>query len=1004
MEYLLNEEQSESAAQLLGEGLTPAELEEDIENLRVAFYRVQFGEDAGDVDLVALSRRAYLLATLVADAQASYEPQLVGKAMSVAAVIFEYLSQLDSSAEECLKYALNAILFYSKGEQEAQSATLAQRLLREGSMIESAFDGDTQESWRMLLLFLGRDFRGFLRWGRDSSEDFFSRLVTSTEDAPYWVELLSGCLDAAKSMVWSSRLPSEDHFNSAVIQARAWGDTRLTWLGLTVKEVVEEMSNRSLRKRLTEIGIPGWASETLTMDSIVEMWLPHREALAIWVVPSRALVFDIQSRLRTRLRRIGIEVSSLPGGIEADPLDTGVLSSARVFVLTPEKLDGLLRRSPTVMDSMRIIVVDEMQKIGEAGRGWLFETVIAWLLLYAEQNQNLRLLFMSAVLPNRPDFEVWLGEPNDIFVSRWATWRPTRLALLATTGTGFRPWTTTLIQKHSQEIIATHTEIRRPRIYDVPITLLHILRSQRGATLGSTLVFFYTKDDVDRFVTRLSQEIPEQSPIPEEWLALSDKFESVYGHDHRFPLALKRGVGIDHADIPLWLRHMVERAFRRGDLPTLVANQAILEGVNFPIEDLIIGSLGSGLGQYFRFRLSAQGFVNLIGRVGRAMVDTEGRCFLVWNWFYEGAANDNLSWDVYSTPVGRIEDIRSWLTTNETELIQALSQLASSLEGVDESVFDTLGVWRDRLERLHSSALALLELPETVDYSRLSRWIEKTLAWQQLGNLAKETLRHYIESEWRGFQRANRPLYRLASLSGLSVRSANEVQNVAREIIGKWVEDTEPTFETVFTPERFNTIVGLRECWRQRPVTYGTKGYLPRVDHHAAAVAWINGETWTQVADIICANHQNLQERTRSGIVAAYVSQMFEYRLPWVLGGVAVAAKELGGPEELCNFLEAIPSRVRYGVSTTEAVAISKLCGAERAVVLVLTQKFLEEATEQRDFKRWIQQCSLSKLREWLPDEPQTLLKDLYMTLHGVRERDWTLRRGLRPITGGNSI
>ncbi|GAI48293.1 unnamed protein product, partial [marine sediment metagenome] len=74
-------------------------------------------------------------------------------------------------------------------------------------------------------------------------------------------------------------------------------------------------------------------------------------------------------------------------------------------------------------------------------------------------------------------------------------------------------------------------------------------------------------------------------------------FESVYGHDHRFPLALKRGVGIDHADIPLWLRHMVERAFRRGDLPTLVANQAILEGVNFPIEDLIIGSLGSGLGQ-----------------------------------------------------------------------------------------------------------------------------------------------------------------------------------------------------------------------------------------------------------------------------------------------------------------------------------------------------------------------------------------------------------------------
>lgn len=848
------------------------------------------------------------------------------------------------------------------------------------------------------------------------------------------MELLNGCLGVAKSMVWGSQLPYEDHFDSAIIQARAWGDTRLTWLSLTLKEIAELMSSRSLRKRLTEMGMPGWASETLTMDSLVEMWLPHREAFraypdlmsgivsdrarislinmptsagkslvaeiailfeltrnpdskAIWVVPSRALVFEIQTRLRARLRRIGIEVSSLPGGIESDPLDAGVLSSARVFILTPEKLDGLLRRSSTVLDSVRIIIVDEMQKIGEAGRGWLFETVIAWLLLYAEQNQNLRLIFMSAVLPNRADFEAWLGEQNDTFILRWATWRPTRLALFATTGTGYRPWTTTLIQKHIQEIIATHTEIRRPQIYDVPIILLDILRSQRGATRGSTLVFFYTKEDVDRFVARLSQEITEPSSIPTEWLALSDKFERVYGPYHRFTLALKRGVGIDHADIPLWLRHMVERAFRRGDLPTLVANQAILEGVNFPIEDLIIGSLGSGFGRHFRFRLPAQSYANLIGRVGRAMVDTEGRCFLLWNWYYDGVTNDNLSWDVYNTPVARIEDIRSWLTTNETELIQTLSQLASSLEGVDESVFDGLGVWRDRLERLHSSALALLELPGTVDYSRLSRWVEKTLAWHQLGNTAKEAIRHYVESEWRGFQRANRPLYRLASLSGLSVRSANEVQNVAREIIDEWVESTEPTFETVFTPERFNTIVNLRECWRRRPVTYGTRGYLPRINHHAATVAWINGETWTQVADIICANHQNLQERTRSGIVATYVSQMFEYRLPWVLGGVAIAAKELGGSEELCNFLEAIPSRVRYGVDTTEAVTISKLCGAERGVILVLARRFIEEETEPRDIKRWIQQCSLSKLQEWLPDEPQTLLRDLYITLHGIRER-----------------
>lgn len=138
-------------------------MEEDIENLRVAFYKVQFGENAGTLDLMALSRRAYLLATLAADAQASYGPQLVGKAMNVAALIFEYLSQLDVSAEERLNYVLNAILFYSKGEQEAQSATLARRLIQEGSIIESTFEGDIRGVWRILLIFLGRDFRTLLR-------------------------------------------------------------------------------------------------------------------------------------------------------------------------------------------------------------------------------------------------------------------------------------------------------------------------------------------------------------------------------------------------------------------------------------------------------------------------------------------------------------------------------------------------------------------------------------------------------------------------------------------------------------------------------------------------------------------------------------------------------------------------------------------------------------------------------------------------------------------------
>jgi hypothetical protein len=68
-------------------------------------------------------------------------------------------------------------------------------------------------------------------------------------------------------------------FQRATEEARKWGDVHLTWLSLTVREVAEEMLKRSIRQRLSEVGIPTWASEAFTMDSLVELWLPHREAL-----------------------------------------------------------------------------------------------------------------------------------------------------------------------------------------------------------------------------------------------------------------------------------------------------------------------------------------------------------------------------------------------------------------------------------------------------------------------------------------------------------------------------------------------------------------------------------------------------------------------------------------------------------------------------------------------------------------------------------------------------
>jgi len=1046
MEYLVDQAQSVAATQLLGDGLSPEDLERQIETLRLSFFRIKFNQSAEDIDLDLLHRRAYLLVALIAASRESYDAQLVARAYSVAATVFEYLSGVNLSLQERLNCTLNAILYYSLGEQEAQASTLARKIGQSGFIDELASDLHTKEAWHKVFQFLGREFKPLLKWKRDSSEDMFSRLHTSP-DGLFWVELLQGCLDVAIYMVWGVEGPSQQHLDQAVAGAKSWGGSRLMWLALTVKEVAEQMMERSMLRRLKDIGISESVTQALTMSSVVEMWLPHREALrhssglekgilsdqarvslinmptsagkslvaeiailfeltrnpsskAIWVVPSRALVFEVQSRLSNHFRRIGIEISSIPGGIEVDSEDAEMMANARVFVLTPEKLDGLLRRNPGLTSTVRVVVIDEMQKIGEGSRGCLFETVIAWLLLVAEQNEGVRLIFMSALLPNQVDFEVWLGGQNQGFVSKWTTWRPTRIALFLTSGIGREAWTTKLIQRHSQEIVATHNQLKLPGMFYASLFLLHILYDEMKQS-GSTLVFFYTKDDVNTFASQLSGAITESDHVSDTLNAVSMKFAAVYGEDHPFTTALKRGVGIDHADIPLWLRQLVEQSFRSGELPILVANKAILEGVNFPIDNLIIGSLGSGRRPYFHFRLSALDYSNLVGRVGRAMVDTEGHCFLVWNWFYEGVTDGNLTFDTYSSATPQMDPINSTLADDEAQLINALQRLTASLDGIDESVFDSLtAVWRDRLARLHSTALAILELYGSTNYAQLSRWIRRTLAWHQLSDRARDALDHYVEYTWRGFQQANKPLYRLASLSGLSVRSAAEVQGVAERIVRSWTDDKPPSFETVFSRDDFGVIVNLRECWRQGPVTYGARPWVAYdVDHYKATLAWISGEEWTRVSDIICSNYQRLHPKTLATIVAAYVSQIFEYRLPWVLGALALAVRDFGGSTQLCNFLEELPAFVRYGVNAKAAVTISKLCRAERSTALVLAQKFMEQGMQDRDLRPWIQRISLENLREWLPSEPETLRKDLHVRLHNIRGRDWTLRREGRITT-----
>ena len=314
-----------------------------------------------------------------------------------------------------------------------------------------------------------------------------------------------------------------------------------------------------------------------------------------------------------------------------------------------------------------------------------------------------------------------------------------------------------------------------------------------------------------------------------------------------------RGVGIDLGDLPIWLRGMVEEAFRNQSLKILAANQVVLEGVNLPIDDMLVCSLGNLSGRIFNYRLRKQDFINLIGRVGRALVNTEGRCFVFRPWIYVRSNEELKKWQGY-IDIEVPPDAHSTMKLDDEELVPILQALVGAIEDGEDDIFDGVGNWRDALERLYSVVLGVAENPEGERYDQMMEIVTKTLSYQEVGPESKRGYRRFVRAIDNSIETAEVELYHLAALSGLSIASSRVVRGLAHGIIASWTEELqegEPNFNSIFNPESYDQIIQLRECYRMGPVRYDTRGWRARINYYDAASAWLNGAGWAQVSDVI---------------------------------------------------------------------------------------------------------------------------------------------------------
>jgi len=397
--------------------------------------------------------------------------------------------------------------------------------------------------------------------------------------------------------------------------------------------------------------MPTSAGKTRVAElAILRFLLDHAhdpDAKCIYIAPYRSLAVEVEHTLKESFHPLGVRVSELYGGFELSPIERLLMDRTRIVVATPEKIDAFLRYNPEFAEQVRLAIIDEGHIISLTDRGLRFEMFLHRLVRRFGA-KSVRIFFISAVLPNTEEFAQWITGNGASVIQD--SWRPSRQIL------GELRWDGRSARIEYLE--ADHEELGHecfvpnfivpidpwllksiPRLTPFPQTIREVVAEAavRFALLGMTMIFCARKRSAAPVARDVMLAIKVHQAIEEGQgrsfsLLLQEKDRSqleeciqiakdTVGADHEIIEFLRAGVLVHHADIPKPLRIKLEELARAGIVRLIIASTTLTQGVNLPIQTVIVHGLSHGYGQ----DLTPMSFWNICGRAGRGLVENEGQ-------------------------------------------------------------------------------------------------------------------------------------------------------------------------------------------------------------------------------------------------------------------------------------------------------------------------------------------------------------------------------------------
>ncbi|KAH3899411.1 probable Antiviral helicase SLH1 [Saccharomycodes ludwigii] len=341
-----------------------------------------------------------------------------------------------------------------------------------------------------------------------------------------------------------------------------------------------------------------------------EVDIDYDEFKIVYVAPLKALAAEIVEKFSKKLGWLGIQVRELTGDMQ---LTKAEIMETQIIVTTPEKWDVVTRKASgdnDLVSKVKLLIIDEVHLLHE-DRGSVIETLVARTLRQVESSQSMiRILGLSATLPNFIDVADFLGVNRQIGMFYFdQSFRPVPLeqVLIGCKGkAGSKQARDNIDLVSYQKLLENIREGHQVMVFvhsrkdTVKTSRTYITMAGKESQLS--LFDCHDNDSYDRFAKEMTNNRSSD---------LKELFQYGFGTHH---------AGMSRSD-----RNLTEKMFTSGAIKVLCCTATLAWGVNLPAAVVIVkGTQVYDAKKGGFIDLGISDVIQIFGRAGRPQFEKFG--------------------------------------------------------------------------------------------------------------------------------------------------------------------------------------------------------------------------------------------------------------------------------------------------------------------------------------------------------------------------------------------